>query len=67
MERSDLMKKTLRIEILTEMKEIVQNDLNMLQDFNFVTSDIREKSNLIVKINHAKNILNEINEMIEEL
>lgn len=61
------MKKTLRIEILTEMKEIVQNDLNMLQDFNFVTSDIREKSNLIVKINHAKNILNEINEMIEEL
>ena len=61
------MKKTLRIEILTEMKEIVQNDLNMLQDFNFVTSDIREKSNLIVKINHAKAILNEINEMIEEL
>ena len=61
------MKKTLRIEILTEMKEIVTNDLNMLQDFNFVTSDIREKSNLIVRINHAKAILNEINEMIEEL
>ena len=61
------MKKTLRIEILTEMKEIVTNDLNMLQDFNFVTSDIREKANLIVKINHAKDILHEIDEMIEEL
>ena len=61
------MKKTLRIEILTEMKEIVTNDLNMLQDFNFMTSDIHEKSILIVKINHAKDILNEIDEMIEEL
>lgn len=61
------MKKTLRIVILTEMKENIEHDLAMLQDFNFVTSDIHEKTILLKKINYSKELINEIDEMISEL
>lgn len=67
MERGDLMKKTLRIVILTEMKEYLSHDLNMLEDVTYITTDVKEKSILLKKINYTKDLINEVNEMIEEL
>lgn len=61
------MKKTLRIVILTEMKESVSNDLEALQTFNFVTTDIKEKQILLNKIRYTKEVLKEIDQMISEL
>lgn len=61
------MKRTLRIVILTEMRENVSHDLEMLQDVNFVTTDKTEKNVLISKINYTKEMLKEIDEMIAEL
>lgn len=61
------MKKTLRIVILTEMRENVSHDLEMLQDVNFVTTDKTEKNILVSKINYTKEMLKEIDEMIAEL
>lgn len=61
------MKKTLRIVILTEMKENVSHDLEMLQTFNFVTTDVKEKQILLKKIDYTKEILKEIDQMIAEL
>lgn len=67
LERSDLMKKTLRLAILTETKENVLHDLDMLQSFNFVTTDIKEKQILLNKIKYTKEVLEEIDQMISEL
>ena len=61
------MKKTLRIVILTESKENLEYDLRMLQEANFVTTDIRDKNLLIKKINYTKALIKEIDEMIREL
>lgn len=61
------MKKTLRIVILSEMKEYLSHDLDMLQDSTYVTTDVKEKSILVKKINYTKDLINEVNEMIEEL
>ena len=61
------MKRTLRLVILSEMRENINHDLEMLQDMNFVTSDVKEKQTLIRKINYTKELINEIDEMISEL
>ena len=61
------MKKTLRIVILSEMKQTVSDDLGRLEEFYFVTSDISERKILRDKINYSKSLLNEIDQMIEEL
>lgn len=61
------MKRTLRLVILTEMRENVNHDLEMLQDVNFVTTDKTEKNVLVSKINYTKEMLKEIDEMIREL
>ena len=61
------MKRTLRIAILSEIRENISHDLDLFQDMNFVTSDIKEKQALIRKINYSKSLINEIDEMIAEL
>lgn len=61
------MKKTLRIVILSEIKEYLSHDLGMLEDATYVTTDVKEKSILVKKINYTKDLINEVNEMIEEL
>ena len=61
------MRKTLRIVILSEMKQTVSEDLRRLEEFYFVTSDVSERKILRDKINYSKSLLNEIDQMIEEL
>lgn len=61
------MKKTLRIVLLTEIKENLIHDLSMLQDYNFVTTDKEEKRFLLQKIKYTKSLIEEVNQMIAEL